>query len=233
VTQTHRMSAFKKRTIQVAGIIDEDEARLLVECGVDFLGFPLEPVHGKEEIAEETAGQIIRALRPPAHGVLVTYLSLAGAIWSRCRNLGVSIVQLHGDVALEELERLRRAAPDLLIVKTLVVRDDNLSQLVDEMDRVGAHVDAFLTDTFDADTGRWGATGKTHDWSISRRLVEHSARPVVLAGGLTPENVQRAILDVRPAGVDVHTGVEDGEGRKDRCLVEKFVEQSHKGFESI
>lgn len=233
MTQTHRISAFKKRTIQVAGIIDEDDARLLVECGVDFLGFPLEPVHGKEEITEETAGQIIRALRPPAHGVLITYLSLAGAISSRCRNLGVSIVQLHGDVALEELERLKRAAPDLLIVKTLVVRDDNLSQLVDEMDRVGPHVDAFLTDTFDADTGRWGATGKPHDWSISRRLVEHSVRPVVLAGGLSPGNVQRAILEVGPAGVDVHTGVEDGEGRKDRRLVEKFVEQSRKGFESI
>ena len=227
------MSAFQKRTIQVAGIIDEDEARLLVECGVDLLGFPLDPVHGEEEIVREMAGRIVRGLRSPVQGVLITYLSLAGAILSRCQDLGVSIVQLHGSVPLEEILRLKSAAPDLVIVKTLVVRGGNLSQLVDEVDRLSPHVDAFLTDTFDPGTGRWGATGKTHDWSVSRRLVEHSTRPVTLAGGLTPENVRQAIHDVAPAGVDVHTGVEDLEGRKDRRLVEKFVEASHEGFESI
>jgi phosphoribosylanthranilate isomerase len=227
------MSAFQKRTIQVAGIIDEDEARLLVECGVDFLGFPLDPVHGEEEITEEMAGRIVRGLRPPVQGVLITYLSLAGAILSRCQELGVSIVQLHGSVPLEEILRLRNAAPDLVIVRTLIVRGGNFSQLVDEVDRLSPHVDAFLTDTFDPGTGRWGATGKTHDWSVSRRLVERSPRPVILAGGLTPENVRQAILDVGPAGVDVHTGVEDLEGRKNRRLVEKFVEEAREGFESV
>jgi len=73
-----------------------------------------------------------------------------------------------------------------------------------------------ITDTFAPETGAAGATGRTHDWSVSRRLVELSERPVLLAGGLTAENVRRAILEVRLAGVDVHTGVENAAGRKSR-----------------
>lgn len=233
MTENDSMAAFKTPTIQVAGIIDEDEARLVAECGVDLLGFPLDPIHGDAEIAAETASRIVRALPPPARGVLITYLSSAGAILSRSGDIGVSIVQLHGNVPIEELVRLRRAGSGLLVVKTLVVRDKNVSQLVDDVDRLSPYVDAFLTDTFDPGTGRWGATGKTHDWSVSRRIVEHSRRPVILAGGLTPANVRQAILDVGPAGVDVHTGVEGPAGRKDRRLVERFVEASHEGFESV
>jgi phosphoribosylanthranilate isomerase len=232
VTEAHRIFAFAKRTIQIAGVLDEDEARMLVDCGADLLGLPLDAVHGKAEISGETAGRIVRAVRTPAHGVLITYLSLADGILSRCRDIGVSIVQLHGSVPIEELVRLRRAASHLVVVRTLVVRGGNLSELVDEVDRLSPHVDAFLTDTFDPLTGLWGATGKTHDWSVSRRLVERSIRPVILAGGLNPENVHRAILDVGPAGVDVHTGVEEEGGRKDRRLVQKFIEESRRAFEA-
>ena len=95
---------------------------------------------------------------------------------------------------------------------------------------MSGYVDAFITDTFDPVTGASGATGKTHDWEISRRIVEHSRHPVILAGGLTPENVGDAIRLVRPAGVDVHTGVEDDQGRKDRRRVEAFVTRARDAF---
>jgi hypothetical protein len=62
-----------------------------------------------------------------------------------------------------------------------------------------------------------GATGKTHDWRVSRRLVEVADKPVILAGGLNPENVKRAILEVRPAGVDSHSGDRIG---PERCVFE-------------
>jgi phosphoribosylanthranilate isomerase len=91
-------------------------------------------------------------------------------------------------------------------------------------------VDAFITDTFDPKTGASGATGKTHDWRVSRRLVEAVDRPVILAGGLTPENVKRAILEVRPAGVDSHTGVEDSSGRKSRDKICKFLSEAQEAF---
>src|SRR4030095_10716833 len=91
-------------------------------------------------------------------------------------------------------------------------------------------VDAFITDTFDPKTGASGATGKTHDWRVSRRLVELADRPIILAGGLTPDNVKRAILEVRPAGVDSHTGVEDSTSRKSREKVKKFFSENNYAF---
>ena len=94
-------------------------------------------------------------------------------------------------------------------------------------------VDAFITDTFDPKTGASGATGKTHDWRVSRRLVELADGPVILAGGLSPENVKRAILEVQPAGVDSHTGVEDSSGRKSREKVRKFLSEANEAFEIV
>jgi len=70
----------------------------------------------------------------------------------------------------------------------------------------------------------------THDWCISRRLVEISSRPVILAGGLTPANVAEAIAEVRPAGVDSHTGVEDASGAKSREKVARFVREAMEQF---
>src|SRR6185503_19707235 len=136
--------------------------------------------------------------------------------------LGVAAVQLHGPVARPEIARLRALAPDLLVIKSLVVRPDNADALVDDVAELGPHVDAFITDTYDPATGASGATGRTHDWTVSARLVEISPRPVILAGGLTPRNVAAAVARVRPAGVDVHTGVEGPDGRKRRDLVEEF-----------
>jgi phosphoribosylanthranilate isomerase len=94
-------------------------------------------------------------------------------------------------------------------------------------------VDAFLLDTFDPLTGASGATGKIHDWGISRRLVKISLRPVILAGGLTPLNVRQAVLTVRPAGVDVHTGVENHNGWKEQKLVKKFVSEAREAFKTF
>ena len=94
-------------------------------------------------------------------------------------------------------------------------------------------VDAYITDTHDPSTGADGATGKTHDWRISRELVKISPKPVILAGGLNPGNIQAAIAEVQPAGVDVHTGVEDDSGRKSSEKVAAFVAATRKGFAAI
>lgn len=223
----------EENLIQIAGVIDAAEAQMLQQCGVHYLGFPLRlPVH-REDLTEEKAAAIIKSLAPAVFGVLITYLDEAGEIAAFCHALGARIVQLHGDIQRAELKRLKTLDPNLTVIKSLVVglRDDQaLEAMVSEL---SPFVDAFITDTFDPKTGASGATGKTHDWRVSRCLVELADRPVILAGGLTPENVKRAILEVRPAGVDSHTGVEDSSGRKNREKVQKFLSEAHDAFELV
>ena len=206
------------------------EAALVQECGIRYLGFPLRLPVNREDLTEAEAAAIIRSFRPPVRGVLITYLDEAEAIASFCRTLGAGMVQLHGDISAAELARLRELDPGLTIIKSLVVGMHPMSVLERLVIELGPLVDGFLTDTYAPETGAAGATGRTHDWEVSRRLVELSARPVILAGGLTPANVGQAISAVRPAGVDVHTGVEDATGRKDRAKLLAFVAEASAAF---
>jgi phosphoribosylanthranilate isomerase len=219
--------------IHVAGIIDAAEAALLISCGVRFLGFPLVLGHHAEDLSVEAAAAIVSRFRDRATFFLITYLKRAPEIAALCGKLGVRMMQLHDDVAVAELEALRRAEPTLRIVKSLIVRGDNEDALRSQVARLAPHVDAFITDTFDPNTGASGATGRTHDWRVSRRLVELSPKPVILAGGLTASNVREAIETVRPAGVDVHTGIELPDGRKGRDLTQRFVAEAQAGFAAI
>lgn len=222
-----------KDYIQIAGVIDGNEASLLIDCGVKFIGFPLKHSVNKEDLSEKLVANIIQSFPTSVHGVLITYLSDAIEISELCKFLGINIVQIHGDIEESELAKLRRIGPYLTIIKSLIVHDDNLLDLENALKTISHNVDAFITDTFDPDAGAFGATGKTHDWGISRRLVEFSSKPIILAGGLNPENVHRAIIKVKPAGVDVHTGVELKNGRKSRKLVKDFIFESKRAFEQL
>ena len=216
--------------IQVAGICDAAEAALVQECGVRYLGFPLRLPVNREDLTEAEAAAIIRSLQTPVRGVLITYLDQAEAVIAFCRALDARMVQLHGDISTRELARLRQLDTGLTIIKSLVVGRHPMPVLEALVTELGPLVDGFLTDTYAPDTGAAGATGRTHDWAMSRRLVELSVRPVILAGGLTPANVRQAISTVRPAGVDVHTGVEDASGRKDRATLQAFVAEASEAF---
>jgi phosphoribosylanthranilate isomerase len=223
----------EENLVQIAGVIDAAEAQMLRQCGVRYLGFPLWlPVH-REDLAEPEAAAIIRSLTPPVFGVLITYLREAAEIAALCHALGARIVQLHGDIDREQLKRLKALDPSLTVIKSLVVGMRGPKALEGTLRELSRFVDAFITDTFDPKTGASGATGKTHDWRVSRRLVELADRPVILAGGLTPANVKSAILEVRPAGVDSHTGVEDSTGRKSREKVEKFLSEANEAFDLV
>lgn len=219
--------------IHVAGVIDAEEAEMLIGCGVTHLGFPLVLGYHKEDLNVSDAAAIVSSFGTRATFFLITYLSEASAIADLCTRLGVTTVQLHGDIAEQEIERLRTSDLELRVIKSLIVRSDDPEGLIQETLALAPFVDTFITDTFDPATGATGATGKTHDWSVSRTLVKRSPKPVILAGGLNAGNVRDAIGAVRPAGVDVHTGVEGADGRKRRDLVAKFVENAHAGFSDM
>lgn len=216
--------------IQIAGVIDREEADLLINAGIKYLGFPLRLPVNKEDLSEDEAAELIKTFPKNIIAVLITYLNNADDIDAFCEKLNVNMVQLHGDISVDELRKLKIINPVLSIIKSLVVRNDNLADLEETVKELSPYCDYFITDTFDPNTGATGATGKTHDWSVSRRLVELSNKPVILAGGLNPENVKEAILQVKPAGVDSHTGVENKEGRKTKELIDKFISESLEAF---
>lgn len=203
---------------------------MLIEAGVPWLGFPLVLGYHQEDLSVEEAAAIVDVLGQQASFFLITYLDSAASIIALCRRLGVQCVQLHGAITVEELSKLRRSGPWLRVIKSLIVSGDNLADLSEELARFAPLVDTFITDTYDPLTGACGATGKTHDWEISRRLVELSPRPVILAGGLNADNVFDAIQAVQPAGVDVHTGIEGADGRKRADLARRFVSEARRAF---
>jgi phosphoribosylanthranilate isomerase len=217
--------------IHVAGILDLAEARLLIECGFRYLGFPLGLDYHAEDLPADAAARIVARLGDQATFFVITYHATADAILDLCEQVVVAMVQLHGTVSPEELAALRKAAPDLRIIKSLVVGAESEAALTRSVAVAAPFVDAFITDTFDPATGAKGATGKTHDWAVSRRLVNLSPRPVILAGGLTPANVAEAVTSVGAAGVDVHTGIEDGDGRKNAVLARAFVDAALKALD--
>jgi len=218
--------------IQIAGIRSLDEALMLMDKGVRYLGFPHRLVFHREDTTEQETRSIISRLPQDVHKVLITYLEKAEDIASLAAYLEVDAVQIHGQIAVQEVEKLAGRSPGLCIIKSLVVSGDNEVELKEMVKVYARYVMAFITDTFDPKTGARGATGLTHDWGISRRIVEASEKPVILAGGLTPSNVADAIEAVRPAGVDSHTGVEDKAGWKDPDLVDRFIKEATEAFQN-
>lgn len=222
-----------ENVIQIAGIIDKKEADLLIECGIKYLGFPLRLPVNEEDLSEDKAADIISELPNNIRGVLITYLNKADEIYAFLHKLKTNFIQLHGNVSQFEVKKLKSLMPNVFIIKSLVVNyhpKEELKQTVEELAEV---CDAFITDTYNPKTGATGATGLTHDWNISRELVEFSPKPVILAGGLNAENVYEAIVTVKPAGVDSHTGVEKKNGRKDPDMVKRFVFEAERAFEKI
>ena len=222
-----------KNIIQIAGIRSAQEAEMLISCGVDYLGFPFRLDYHNEDISEIEAAQIVSNLPSSVTAVVITYLNRAEEVINLLQTLGASAVQLHGDISSEEIRKLKSEMPELQIIKSMIIGRDPFSIMLDRVGEFEPLVDAFITDTYDPGTGASGATGRTHDWEISRKIVRISPKPVILAGGLIPENVKEAILKVKPAGVDVHTGVENREGYKNKDRVVKFVSETREAFIKI
>lgn len=230
----HKKSTFNG-FIQIAGVHDVREAQMLADCGVHSVGLPLRLPVNKEDLPEGEARDLIKQVRAQILPVCITYLDKADAIIQFCKELDVAHVQLHGDISTSELQKIADLAPQLFVIKSLIVNADgsNKDDLLRAIDKNAPYVDAYITDTHNPETGADGATGLTHDWDISALLVRHSPRPVILAGGLTASNVAEAIFKVKPAGVDAHTGVEDSTGRKSRTLVYSFVKEAAKAFTEL
>jgi len=215
------MADNKKIKIQIAGVSSLEDSIRLINLGVDGLGFTLRLPSGIHDgLTEEKAKKIIAALPPLVGTVLITYITNPIEAVDFCKYLGVNTIQLHAPVEKGVMTEMKNLLPNVKIIKSVNVV--NLSA-IDEVKNYADEADAIILDTYDPKSGRHGATGITHDWAISREIVEACPMPVILAGGLNPDNVAEAIKFVKPWGVDVHTGIENADGTPSHEKAAAFV----------
>jgi len=207
--------------VQIAGLSSLEEAVAAADAGCNALGFTVRlPTGVHDELTEAKARGIVAALPPFVASVAITYVETPREAVELCRYLGVTALQLHGPFPTHEIPVVRVGLPHLKIIRAVHVTGP---EAVAQARALARQVDALILDTYDPTTGRHGATGKTHDWEISRAIVDEVPVPVILAGGLTPDNVADAVTRVRPWGVDVHTGVENPDGTRNLDLIRAFA----------
>lgn len=196
---------------KVCGLTREGDVQAVVDAGADAVGFIVNvDVDTHREIAPGRAEELIASVPPFVTSVLVTMPDTAAEAVTLAELVGADAVQVHG------------LAPDDCTVAAMDFYGPVVAAVsTDRVADYAAAADALLVDTPSADGG--GGTGRTHDWDATRAAVEGLDTPVILAGGLTPENVTGAVETVGPFAVDVASGVERDDGTKDHDAVRAFV----------
>ena len=211
--------------VKICGIKNIEDARAAYEAGADELGFHVALDGGRSPLTPESAAEMIRMLPGGVSSVVVTSATQPAQLIEIAKKTGANVLQLYGDATPEQVRAVKAELPNIVIWKVLNVSDD--SSIAKAKEYEGA-ADAIALDTLNKETGVRGGSGKTHDWNISKKIVESVSIPVVLAGGLTPENVAEAITTVHPAGVDVNSGVSNPDGSKDIEKVRAFITNAKK-----
>ncbi len=208
--------------VKICCIASPDEARLAVSFGVAAVGMVDETPSGEGRIPIETIAEIVRAVPRTTGSFVLTATTDVDRLEELYRATGVNTLQLWFPLQPEEYGRLRVKAPGVFIAQSIHAMDDGI---IDSARQIARHVDALVLDSGDSEPPfRWqNPSGQTHDWEVSRRISEAIHLPILLAGGLTPDNVGRAIRVVRPYGVDVGSGVRKDD-RLDQSLLVAFLE---------
>lgn len=206
--------------VKICGIKTAEELKSVILSGADAVGFISGITHKSEDAIQPEEVRNLSKLVPPfITPVLVTHLTSLGELFQIIITAQVFTVQLQGDISPENIRLLKQALPYAKFIKAIHVVDRSAIEKAKEYENI---VDAILLDSKTSD--RLGGTGLTHDWNISAEIVKTVKVPVILAGGLNPDNVKEAINKVKPFGVDVNTGVKGLNGYKDPEKVKRFIE---------
>lgn len=192
--------------VKICCITDARERDLALAAGADALGFVSAMPSGPGVIDEDTIAALVPGVPPGVTAVLLTSRTEPAEIVAQQCRTGAHALQLCAPLPPGALAALRGSLPGIGLMPVVHVTGP---ESVAEARGLAAAADALLLDTgVRAGPARQlGGTGRTHDWSISARIVREAARPVYLAGGLRPDNVAAAVAAVGPFGVDVCSGV--------------------------
>lgn len=195
--------------VKICGIKTIEAASVAVQAGADFIGFVFAP--SKRQITPNQAAIIAKTVPASVQKVGVFVNETVENIKDIAEQVGLDIIQLHGDESPEILEQLPYQT----------IKAFSIDQVSAEM------VKSFPADYYliDSPVGEHrGGTGKTFDWKLATELGLHLDK-VILAGGLSPDNIQEAIKQVQPAGIDVSSGVETN-GEKDHQKIKQFIQNA-------
>ena len=204
----------KQVKVKVCGMTSLKDALVAVEVGADAVGFIFYK-KSLRSVTMKTVREIVLELPPFVDTVGVFVDETAEQINKIADYCNLDIIQLHGDESPTFCKKIRRK-----VIKAFRIKD---MQSVKKLSSF--QVSGFLLDTFSENLH--GGTGKVFDWNLA--LPAKKFGPVIMAGGLTPNNVQQAVRQIRPYGVDVCSGVESEPGIKDHKKVRAFLKNANAG----
>lgn len=206
--------------VKICCISSLAEAQLAIAHGAAALGLVSHMPSGPGVISEEMIADIAARVPPGVATFLLTSKQDVDAIIAQQRCCGTNTIQLCDHLLTGTHQDLRAALPGIKIVQVIHVTGE---QSLREAEEVAPFVDAILLDSGNQKLAvkELGGTGRTHDWSISRKIRERINVPIFLAGGLKPENVAAAIAQVTPFGLDICSGVRTN-GHLDAAKLRQF-----------
>ena len=211
--------------VQIYEVGSPEEARALGDLGVDHIGVLVGDGAFPREQSVQRARQIFSAIPKASKGVALLLSADVGLLERMILELKPAIVHLGASTDLltpPAVQHLRRRCGPLTVMRSIPVQDDESVATARSYDGIA---DMLLLDSHRPGDIQIGALGVTHNWEIDRKIVESVRVPVIIAGGLGPDNIDDAIRTVRPAGVDskTRTDRDDGSHAKDMEKVRRFV----------
>ena len=215
------MEPFRNPKVKICCIANAKEAWLAIQYGASALGLVSEMPSGPGVISESTIADITKIVPPSVSSFLLTSKQDSSAIIEQHKHCGTNVIQLCDQLKIESYKILREAMPGIGLVQVIHVTGE---ETLKEALTVAPHVNGLLLDSGNQTlrVKQLGGTGRTHNWSLSRRIRQKVNIPVFLAGGLKPENVAEALRHVQPFGVDVCNGVRTNGELDERKLAAFF-----------
>jgi len=207
--------------VKICGITRKEDLDAAAAAGADAVGFVVGITASPRNISPKKAEKLFRQVPPFVKSVLVTVPTSFDELAETYEKLNPDVIQIHGENMLAAAS-VRLKIPNTCLIGAVNANSPNALEAASKASKI---FDAVLLDSFA--NGKYGGTGIVHDWELSKRVkqVIHP-KPLILAGGLNPENVAEAVRAVQPYAVDVSSGVELQPGIKDNRKMVDFVKNA-------
>ena len=207
--------------VKICGITRKEYLNAAAAAGADAVGFVVGIASSPRNLSLADAEKLMRQVPPFVKTVLVTVPESLEELVATCRALNPDALQIHGE-NLRDFGAVRDKLLNMLLIGAVKA---NAKDAVNKAAETAMMFDAVHLDSFA--NGKYGGTGIVHDWNASKRIKRAIyPKPLILAGGLNPENVAEAVHTVEPYAVDVSSGVERQPGVKDKLKMIEFVKNA-------